>query len=113
MISIDIFLNKQEIIEEIIVKGHSGFDKKGRDIVCSAVSVLVQTAFLSLSALFKDYSSEDYVKMISIKDFNFKITEFPEKLTGELKGVTLFLIVGLSEIVKIYNKFVKLEIIRR
>lgn len=30
------------------VEGHSGFDEAGRDIVCSAVSAIVQTAVIGL-----------------------------------------------------------------
>lgn len=36
---------------EIIVSGHSGYAEKGKDIVCSAVSVLVNTLVESMEAV--------------------------------------------------------------
>jgi len=112
VINIDIVLNKNEIFERVKVKGHSGFDKKGEDIVCSAVSSLVQTAYISVKVLLKKANNESYLKFLSTENFEFMISGFPESVSSELRGVTLFLIIGLSEIVKEYKNFVKLEIIR-
>lgn len=40
---------------EIEVKGHAGYAAMGNDIVCAAISVLVQTLLLHM-----DYVAEDY-----------------------------------------------------
>ncbi len=57
---IEIIFNKLEYDDEIRfsegesgfalkVSGHSGFDEKGRDIVCAAVSILYHTLLVSIS----------------------------------------------------------------
>lgn len=47
MIEIKIFKKdiskKESIFNKIIVRGHSGFSKKGYDIVCSAISFIIQS----------------------------------------------------------------------
>ena len=41
MITISIYKNAEGIYNGFKVLGHAGFDDKGKDIVCAAVSVLV------------------------------------------------------------------------
>ena len=43
-----VFRKKDEDLREIETKGHAGFGFKGRDIVCAAVSALLETAIFSL-----------------------------------------------------------------
>lgn len=49
MICIDFVLDNKRHIQRFEVKGHSGFDDYGKDIVCAAVSAVVQTAILGLT----------------------------------------------------------------
>lgn len=48
MIKIVIYKAREGEITGFKVTGHSGYDTQGKDIVCSAVSVLAQTALLGL-----------------------------------------------------------------
>jgi uncharacterized protein YsxB (DUF464 family) len=48
MIKIIIYKALEGEIKGFKVTGHSGYDTQGKDIVCSAVSVLAQTALLGL-----------------------------------------------------------------
>lgn len=48
MISIRIYRSKAGIIEGFEISGHAKFARYGKDIVCSAVSALTQTAVLGL-----------------------------------------------------------------
>lgn len=48
MIKVLISRNSQGNICYLKVRGHSGFDQPGQDIVCSAVSAIVQTAVMGL-----------------------------------------------------------------
>ena len=43
---------------EIEVKGHAGYAAMGNDIVCAAVSVLVQTLLLHMEYVAEDYSAK-------------------------------------------------------
>jgi len=48
MIQIRIIRDKSGIVREYEIKGHAGSDKRGRDIVCAAVSVV---AYMGVNAL--------------------------------------------------------------
>lgn len=47
--NVEFFINNKGDITKYIVKGHTGYDEHGKDIVCAAVSVLAQTGVISLS----------------------------------------------------------------
>ncbi|HZK33889.1 MAG TPA: ribosomal-processing cysteine protease Prp [Bacillota bacterium] len=49
MIKITIKYDGKGFISRFIVGGHSGYDEAGKDIVCAAVSAVVQTAVLGLT----------------------------------------------------------------
>jgi hypothetical protein len=53
---IEITLRKSEtgIYNGFLVEGHAGFDEKGRDIVCAAVSVMVINTINSIEAFTED-----------------------------------------------------------
>ena len=48
MIIAKIYRDNNNYIRRYSITGHSGYDEHGKDIVCSAISVLSQTALLSL-----------------------------------------------------------------
>lgn len=55
---INLSFNREVLFPEsgafaIKVKGHSGYDTKGKDIVCAGISSLFQTFILSVSKLLK------------------------------------------------------------
>jgi uncharacterized protein YsxB (DUF464 family) len=49
MIQIALQSSRQGWIQEFTVKGHAGYDEPGKDIVCAAVSAVVQTAVIGLT----------------------------------------------------------------
>jgi uncharacterized protein YsxB (DUF464 family) len=51
MINIHIIRNSEGYIREFTIKGHAGFDKHGKDIVCAAVSAIAYTAAGALDEL--------------------------------------------------------------
>lgn len=59
---------------KIDAKGHALFDKKGRDIVCAAVSTLLQSWFLSEKEL-----CEASVEAKQDKSFSAVMTNYGEK----------------------------------
>ena len=105
MIKIDINI-KDRILKKINVEGHSGFSIKGNDIVCSAVSILVYSTYLSLVNI-------PIVKIKvadNSKKYLLKILKIEDKIIGELRGITIFLISGLKSIEKDYPKNIVLNI---
>ncbi|MGI6704131.1 MAG: ribosomal-processing cysteine protease Prp [Clostridia bacterium] len=62
MIKVCVKRDKQNSIVEYRVTGHAGYDAHGRDVVCSAVSVLAQAAVIGLTRVVGievDYSIDD------------------------------------------------------
>lgn len=112
MIHIELIIDELENIKKLKVKGHSNFNIKGNDIVCAAVSVLVETAYISLYALFKSVNRESEIEYRNNNDFYFCIKSISEQIKKEIKGITLFLITGLKEIEKKYNNHIKFDIKR-
>jgi uncharacterized protein YsxB (DUF464 family) len=107
VIDISIFLDPVKIINTLNIKGHSGFREKEKDIVCAGVSALVNSFDLSLKNLNKiKYNIEDG------DDYILNLYNYPENLTGELKGLSMFLIVGLKAISKEYSDNVKFNLKR-
>ena len=49
MIRIVFLTDSQGLIQEFTVKGHAEYDDAGKDIVCAAVSAVVQTAVIGLT----------------------------------------------------------------
>ena len=49
MITITVVLDESGLLKSCKIQGHAGAEKKGKDIVCAAVSVLARTALAALS----------------------------------------------------------------
>ena len=62
MIEVTLFYQEKNLIG-IESRGHSGYSKRGSDIICSAVSVLMQSLILGLSEIAK------------LKDLKIKVDE--------------------------------------
>ena len=89
------------------VNGHADFAESGRDIVCSAVSVLVRTAGrILLSQLNNNCEYESDGK----GSFRLKVLKATEGKRDWIRGITDFLLNGLSDLEKDFPAFVKLEI---
>ena len=78
-------------------EGHSGYGKKGEDIVCAAITVLVRTAVQTLSKL-KGVCVESDLSTRGIVDFRVLQQEFSEKLNSELEFAGKFLEEGFSSL---------------
>lgn len=94
-------------ISEVCVKGHAFYRDPGEDIVCSAVSAVVQTA---LSGLIK-FCGKARVAYI-IKDGYLFFTvpaSSDEKENYRTEAITETMLEGLRDIEKGYKAFVKVE----
>ena len=103
MVKIEIKRNKAKNITGFKLSGHAKFAKSGEDIVCSAVSVLAQTAVQGL-------------KMVADIDIRYEIREgylscwLPEELTEKQQVMSTAILetmyVGLKNIEENYMKHI-------
>ncbi|MCR3921916.1 MAG: ribosomal-processing cysteine protease Prp [Firmicutes bacterium] len=90
----------------VVVRGHAGNAPKGEDIICAAVSVLVQTFLFSLQRLLQLDVTAD------IRDGYFNLTVPTNLVPAVQEQVTLLadsMIVGLDEIDKSYPGFLQVN----
>ena len=93
-------------ISSISAKGHANFAQVGYDIVCSAVSALLQTAVTGIEAVVK---SDDFYKY---KDgfLSFKVPSITdEKVRSNVDFLLNAIKMGLLEIEKQYPACLKIE----
>lgn len=79
---------KQNKVEEIIIKGHSGYEELGKDIVCAAVSSISITtvnALISIDEDCIDYTSNDGFLNINIKKHSDIIDKLIDNMISLLK----------------------------
>lgn len=88
-------------------EGHAGYAKRGSDIVCSAVTVLIRTALHVISEL-PDVKLE--VDASERGRINFRVLSFPSGSEEKLKVAGDFLAVGLGSIAEDYPDNLELVI---
>jgi uncharacterized protein YsxB (DUF464 family) len=104
MTTVRLFYAGERIIA-VEAKGHTGFDQSGRDIVCAAVSAIVQTALLALDkvahAATEKTEREGYLRC--------KITSSDSKTLDTSDIILKAMKVGLQDISSGYPSYIKLE----
>lgn len=87
---------------EFMFKGHAGYDEKGYDIVCAAVSVLFANTFNSIETFTEDkpeVERTDDIRVILPKAISDKSTLLLDAM-----------VLGLKEIQKEYPKYVEFTV---
>ncbi|MDD6137292.1 MAG: ribosomal-processing cysteine protease Prp [Lachnospiraceae bacterium] len=93
MIQADFIKNSNQIIIGFRVKGHAGYDKYNRDIVCAAVSALVTSTVNSIEV----HSSTKFVyEQGKAGKFLFKFTEQPDEIGTVLIHTLEMALVGVQ-----------------
>lgn len=92
---------KNNIINEIEIKGHAGYDDKGKDIVCAGVSSTVITTVNGILAINKDaithhLNNDDLRVVINQHD------DIVDKLINNMLKM-------LKEIEKEYKKYIQIN----
>ncbi len=113
MTEVIVSFGKNGVVKNFQANGHADFSKKGSDIVCSAVTVLIRTAMQVLSQTENITFNADSSKRGSLA---FRV-EIEENLDGlkkteiesRLKCVTDFLRTGISSICEKYPENVLLR----
>ena len=93
--------------------GHTGFDEYGKDILCSSISTLVQSAVLGVQEVakldnqFKVNEKKGYL-YFKILDFE-KIKDTESFRASQYILQTMFL--SLNDLAQNYKEYIKLEVI--
>ncbi len=88
-----------------VISGHSGYEDAGKDIVCSAVSVLAENTVNAIEAF-----TEDLVEKLDVDAHEGRI-DFRLKTVSEKSALLLdALELGLSDISGSYASFVKVQV---
>ena len=109
MTKVNITKNNQGDIVEIVCDGHTGYGVAGEDIVCAALSSIVQTAVLGLFSVaeinleFKRNEKQGYLFMRLPNDIT---EEQNQKAQIILKTVLL----GINDLYEGYSDFIELEV---
>lgn len=104
-----VFTCKQGLITRIECSGHTGYAHSGKDIVCAAVSSVVQTAVLGVLEVAKvqaDYRVDENAGYLCL--------QLPEQLDDHRQEMAQTILqtarLGVEDIVGSYPQFVKMEV---
>ena len=98
------FYKNNEKITKMEVKGHTGKDVQGKDVLCSAISSVSQNAAVGIVEVLK-LDAE-----LKISDGYLSLKLKKEDVDNEMAQVILkTCLISLKEIVKNEKKYVKLE----
>lgn len=95
---------------ELEIKGHAGYGKKGKDIVCSAISTLFYTLgealyessdMLEEAPIFKDEEGEGYLRCTPKEEYE-----------GNIARTYWTILVGMQMVADQYKKHVKFKVIQ-
>lgn len=111
MIKAEIYKDKYENIIKFSIMGHAGFADKGFDIVCAAVSILAQTALISLNSVCR-IDEEDIDYFIDDTNGILKVS-LPNKLDREKREKANIVLrtmeTGLIAVIENYPENITLE----
>ena len=103
MIKIKIKRNPKRNIIDFTVKGHAQADQPGEDIVCAAISAIVQTALFGL----KKYLGLEFE--YQIKDGFLRCLLADEIANdSQVKAILETMVIGLKETEKEYSQYINL-----
>ena len=99
-------IRKDGRISEVTVKGHSGYAEEGSDIVCAAVSAVVQTALMGVLSYAEhnaDYKIRDGYLHLSVPTANDETDNI------RIDAIMETMLLGLKDVETGYASFVKVE----
>ena len=110
MIKVTIFKDKKGYIEGYKISGHAGYDIKGKDIVCAAVSVLAQTTLISL---FKVCNVPENQIEYTLNEEGFLNISLSKAIDVSIRMRTEIVLktfeVGIKSILESYSEYVALK----
>jgi uncharacterized protein YsxB (DUF464 family) len=95
------------VIQSAIAEGHAGTDPGGSNVACAAVTVLLRTAYETVAG----YDGVTVSGRAPAPGFlSFQVGRYPPGTVDRLKGVSDFLVVGLSGVQRDYPGLIDLNI---
>ena len=98
-------LYRENSVVGIQTSGHTGYAREGKDIVCAAVSAVVQTAYLGVKNLTEvevEYQSEEGF-------FRGEVLNGPEKEQEKASLILSAALEGLRDLQSGYPRYIKME----
>jgi len=104
MIKVNICKDKAGSIRSFVVRGHSGYAREGRDIICSAVSAVAFTAAGAIESLvgIHDFFEEKYGFMTCVLNM-----ELSPESRHDADIIMATAEIGFKQIELAYPKYVK------
>lgn len=99
---------KGKYIQTIEAVGHSGYAESGKDIVCSAVSTLMQSLVLGLKKVLKvepDVEMDENIPIIKVQIS----LDVDENMMSHIQVLMKSTRLGLKDIANSYPKFIKIK----
>ncbi len=99
---------KGKYIQTIEAVGHSGYAESGKDIVCSAVSTLMQSLILGLEKVLKitpEVEVDENVPIIKVQ----VCLDMDEDMMSHVQVLMKSTRLGLKDIADSYPKFIKIK----
>ncbi|MGD9901355.1 MAG: ribosomal-processing cysteine protease Prp [Spirochaetales bacterium] len=97
-------------IVEVIADGHTGYGASGEDIVCSALSSVVQTCALGLLGVAKVNA-----KIVRDDKLGYIKISLPRELSKEQRHdcnlILNTMLIGISDLHEGYSDFIELEVL--
>ena len=92
------------------VEGHSGYAPEGEDIVCAALSSVVQTALLGLLTVAK--IKVDFLRIDNEGKLSFALPDgLDEKKAHDAQVILDTMLCGVSDLREGFSDFINLEVI--
>ncbi len=109
MTNIKITKNKEGKISKVVCDGHTNYGVSGEDIVCSAISSIVQTAVLGILCVVGVN-----LNLVRDEEKGFLSFEVPSNLTKEeshdIEVILSTMVCGISDLRQGYSDFIELEV---
>ena len=102
-----IVIKEKQTIKTIEATGHSGYAEEGQDIVCSAVSTLMQTLANGLTEVAK--ASAKVVVDESIPHLSVTLTEQDKEKCKYAQVLMQSILLGIKGVADGYRKFIKIK----
>ena len=107
MIDISIVKNKDGFIYGFEIKGHSGYAKHGKDIVCAAISALAYAAVGAVSEMTKVEADWNYKDGYMLYMIHSNILDVDKTI---VKTILDAIVIGFKQVELSYKGYVKVRI---
>ena len=107
MIELKVNLHRDGCLKGFQASGHAGSGKKGEDIVCAAVTVLLRTAARLIS---REKGLETRGEALEPGGMTFFLKSMPAEYREWVKGITDFLLGGLLDLKDEFPDYLTIDI---